>query len=178
MQNGPQGQRGAAPSPAGRAMSPITMAVLGLLAYKALKSFTAQPSPAPAPTPAAPAPTPAASPGGSIGDLLKNGLGGLLSGNQAGNVLSNGLNDLLKQFQQSGHGDIMKSWIGDGQNQPVAPSDLAKALGADQIKTLMDHSGLSRDDLLKALSQHLPGVVDALTPNGRVPTGQEVSRAL
>ena len=40
MQNGPRGNRGL-----GGGMSPITMALLGLLAYKAVKSFhsTSQP---------------------------------------------------------------------------------------------------------------------------------------
>lgn len=43
MQNGPRGQRDATASSQG--MSPLTMAVLGLLAYKAIKSFTGnQPS--------------------------------------------------------------------------------------------------------------------------------------
>ena len=43
MQNGPRGQRDATASSQG--MSPLTMAVLGLLAYKAFKSFTGnQPS--------------------------------------------------------------------------------------------------------------------------------------
>jgi hypothetical protein len=41
MQNGPRGQRG--PSTGIGGMSPITMAVLGLLAYKALKHFGSQP---------------------------------------------------------------------------------------------------------------------------------------
>jgi hypothetical protein len=38
MQNGPRGQR--EPSGSGGGMSPITMAILGLLAYKAVKSFS------------------------------------------------------------------------------------------------------------------------------------------
>jgi uncharacterized protein YidB (DUF937 family) len=39
-------------------------------------------------------------------------LGGLLAGGAAGSVLSGGLNDLLKQFQQSGHSDTASSWVG------------------------------------------------------------------
>jgi uncharacterized protein YidB (DUF937 family) len=35
---------------------------------------------------------------------------------------------------------------------------------------------MSRDDLLNGLSQRLPGVVDRLTPNGRLPTEQEAAR--
>ena len=40
------------------------------------------------------------------------------------------------------------------------------------------HSGLSQNDLLEGLSQYLPQVVDHLTPNGRMPTDQELSRSL
>jgi uncharacterized protein YidB (DUF937 family) len=175
MQNGPGGQRNPSAS-GGGGMSPITMAVLGLLAYKALKSFTGQPSAAPA-NPGAPAPSPSSSSGG-LGDILKSGLGGVLAGGAAGGILSGGLNDLLKQFQQSGHGDVAKSWVANGPNKSISSDDLAKALGADQISTLMSHSGLSRQDLLSGLSQHLPEAVNHLTPDGRVPTEQEMSQSI
>ena len=182
MQNGPHGQRG--PSAGSGGMSPITVAVLGLLAYKALKSFTRQPNAVPAGA-APPAPRPGAMPGGvtgglagGLGDILKSGLGGMLAGGAAGSVLSGGLNDLLKQFQQSGQAEVAKSWVGNGPNQSISSDDLAKALGADQINTLMAHSGLSRQDLLAGLSQHLPEVVNELTPDGRLPTEQELSRSI
>jgi uncharacterized protein YidB (DUF937 family) len=188
MQNGPHGRP--APSTgtgtASGGMSPITMAILGLLAYKALKSFTGgQPSAAPAGRPAAPFPPSGGNintgmPGGlggglpgGLGDLLKGGLGGLLAGGAAGTVLGGGLNDLMKQLQQKGLGDAANSWIGNGPNKAVSPNDLANALGADQINSLMSHSGLSRDELLEGLSQHLPQVVDQLTPDGKVP--QEIA---
>lgn len=176
MQNGPHGPRGSSTG-SGGGMSPLTMAVLGLLAYKAVKSFTSQPGAAPA-APAAPGSSQSAGSGGGLGDLLKNGLGGLLPGGAAGSVLSGGLNDLLKQFQQSGHGDVAKSWVDNGPNKAIASDDLAKALGGDQINTLMAHTGLSRQDLLAGLSQYLPEAVNQLTPDGRLPTEQELSRSL
>jgi uncharacterized protein YidB (DUF937 family) len=176
MQNGPHGPRGSSTG-SGGGMSPLTMAVLGLLAYKAVKSFTNQPGAAPA-APAAPGSSQSAGSGGGLGDLLKNGLGGLLAGGAAGSVLSGGLNDLLKQFQQSGHGDVAKSWVDNGPNKAVSSDDLAKALGGDQINTLMTHTGLSRQDLLAGLSQYLPEAVNQLTPDGRLPTEQELSRSL
>ena len=182
-------------------MSPITMAILGLLAYKALKSFTSQPANAgPAPGTPAPAPAqaravawaissrtcwadrhrrrPAVPAAGGLNDILKGGLGGLLAGGAAGTVLSGGLNDVLKQLQQAGQGDVAKSWVGTGPNKAISPDDLASALGADQINALSAHSGLSQNDLLEGLSQYLPQVVDHLTPNGRMPTDQELSRSL
>jgi uncharacterized protein YidB (DUF937 family) len=177
MQNGPRGQPG--PVGSGGGMSPITMAILGLLAYKAIKSFTGQQT-----TPASPGASPgsgtsnAGLSGGSLGDLLKGGLGGLLAGGAAGSVLSGGLNDLLKQLQESGHSETANSWVGSGPNKDIAPNDLANALGADKINALIAQSGMSRDDLLHGLSQYLPQVVDQLTPQGRVPTEQEASRLL
>jgi uncharacterized protein YidB (DUF937 family) len=177
MQNGPHGPRGPSTG-SGGGMSPLTMAVLGLLAYKAVKSFTSQPGAAPA-APAAPGSSQSAgSGGGGLGDLLKNGLGGLLAGGAAGSVLSGGLNDLLKQFQQSGHDDVAKTWVATGPNKAISSDDLAKALGGDQINTLMAHTGLSRQDLLAGLSQYLPEAVNQLTPDGRLPTEQELSRSL
>jgi uncharacterized protein YidB (DUF937 family) len=176
MQNGPHGPR--CPSTgSGGGMSPITMAILGLLAYKALKGLTSQPTAAPS-APGAPGPTQTGSAGGGLGGLLKGGLGGLLAGNAGGSALSGGLNDLLKQLQQSGQGEVAKSWVANGPNKPISSDDLAKALGADQINTLVAHSGLSRSDLLSALSEHLPDAVNQLTPDGRLPTDQEVSRSL
>jgi uncharacterized protein YidB (DUF937 family) len=173
MQNGPHGPRGPSTG-SGGGMSPLTMAVLGLLAYKAVKSFTSQPGA----TPAAPGSSQNAGSGGGLGDILKNGLGGLLAGGAAGSVLSGGLNDLLKQFQQSGQGDVAKSWVATGANKAISSDDLAKALGGDQISTLMAHTGLSRQDLLAGLSQYLPEAVNQLTPDGRLPTEQELSRSL
>jgi len=179
MQHGPHGQPPPAPSggSAGTGMSPITMAILGLLAYKAMKSFSGEQSGAPAPAGRPPSPPSGgninvAAPeesGGGLSDLLKGGLGGLLAGGAAGSILGGGLTDLVKQLQQRGFGDAANSWIGTGPNETVTPNDLAKALGADQINSLMAHSGLSRDELLEGLSRHLPQVVDQLTPEGRIP---------
>ena len=164
-------------------MSPIMMAVLGLVAYKALKSFTGQPGAGRA-APSAPG-APGLQPDGNtsagsggLGDLLKGGLGTLLAGGAAGSVLSGGLSDLLKQFQQSGHSDTASSWVGTGPNKAISQNDLAGALGADKINALMAQSGMSRDQLLEGLSQYLPQAVDQLTPEGRLPTEQEAAHLL
>lgn len=173
MQNGPRGEK----TPGSGGMSPITMAIIGLLAYKAVKHLSGGGS---APAPAGNAPqripdtTQASLPGG-IGDLLKGGLGGLLAGGAAGSVLSGGLNDLLKQFQQAGHGDTANSWVGTGANKGISVADLAAVLGSDQVKMLIEQTGLSRNELLAGLSKELPGVIDQLTPKGRVPTAAELS---
>ncbi|MBX9640270.1 MAG: hypothetical protein K2X97_11240, partial [Mycobacteriaceae bacterium] len=62
MRNGPHG--------GGRGMSPITMALLALLAYKAVKGFSAS-------KPAGPGMAPA---GAGLGDLLKDAFGNARKG--------------------------------------------------------------------------------------------------
>jgi uncharacterized protein YidB (DUF937 family) len=189
MQNGPRGPSNpSTQSSSGSGMSPMTMAILGLLAWKAVKHLTTgsgQPDASPAP-----APSPAGSGkggtlasggglgGGGLGDLLKGNLGGILGGAAAGSVISGGLGDLLKQLQQNGHGETANSWVSPGPNKQIAPGDLASALGADQIKGLMSQTGLSREDLLSGLSKQLPDVINHLTPDGRLPTDNELSGRL
>ena len=95
----------------------------------------------------------------------------------AGGLLG-GLGGLLDKLQKGGLGDVANSWIGPGQNQPVSPKQLNPALGSDIIKALAQRSGLSEEELTKQLSQILPGVVDKLTPAGRLPTLAELSETL
>jgi uncharacterized protein YidB (DUF937 family) len=132
----------------GGGMSPLTMALLGLLAHKALR-------------------------GKNLSDMFGNagggGLGGLLQGSLGG-LLGGGLSDLLKQFQNNGQGDKAASWVASGPNKPIRPDELEAALGAERISWLMQQTGLSRDELLQGLSRELPGAIDELTPGGRLPS--------
>jgi len=97
---------------------------------------------------------------------------------QAGGGQGGGLNDLLKQFQQGGQSDVVQSWIGTGPNKQISPDVLSKVLSPDQIRTLSAHTGMSRDQLIAALSQQLPDLVNQLTPDGRIPTEREASRLI
>ncbi len=96
------------------------------------------------------------------------------SGEGPGGLLG-GLGGLLDKLQRGGLGNVANSWVGSGQNQPVSPGQLGPALGPDIIKALAQRSGLSEEELTKQLSQILPGVVDKLTPAGRLPTLAELS---
>jgi uncharacterized protein YidB (DUF937 family) len=173
MQNGPHGGQ-SQPAQKSGGMSPLMMALLGLLAYKAFKGSSSQPAPS--------MPT---SGGGGLGDILGGLLGGgrpsgmpsgTPSGGLGGSVLSGGLGNLLRGFQESGHGHTADSWVGTGPNKAIAPNDLADALGSDTLDTLSQQTGMGRNDLLEALQHQLPGFVDQLTPHGRIPSEDEASR--
>jgi uncharacterized protein YidB (DUF937 family) len=156
----------------GGGMSPITMALLGLLAYKTLKGKNLSDTFGQGTKPA----QGGSANQGSLGDLLRGGLGGLLGGGAAGSILSGGLGDLLKQFQQNGQGEKAESWVSDGQNKSISPHELEQALGEERIRWLMQQTGLSREELMAGLSRELPDVVDRLTPQGRLPSDQEAQR--
>ena len=94
----------------------------------------------------------------------------------AGGLLG-GLGGLLNKLQQGGLGNVAKL-VGSGQNQPVAPGQLGSALGPSIIKMLAQKSGLSEEEITKQLSQVLPGIVDKLTPNGKLPTVAELSQKM
>lgn len=129
--------------------------------------------------PSAPAPTPL--PGGTIADASPPGggfslpsLGGLLAGGAAGGALANGLGGLIDMFTKGGQKSAIDSWVGDGPNKQVSAGDLGSVFSPDMLRQLQQQSGLPQGDLLSQLSQILPGLINGMTPNGRVPTEQEV----
>jgi uncharacterized protein YidB (DUF937 family) len=173
MQNGPRGE----PTPGSGGMSKITMALLGFLAYKAYKHMG---SSSQAPQVGAPSSYPSVR-GGEPSDAEPGGLAGVLrtifgGGSVPGNVLSRGVDHTVRDLEQSGQGEIARSWVGSGANRPITPGKLEAALGEDAIRDLMQQTGMEREELLAALSEHLPRVIDHLTPEGRIPTEQEAAR--
>jgi len=97
----------------------------------------------------------------------------MLANNQSGGSGAlgglGGLGGLLGTLQNAGLGQIVDSWIGTGQNQPVSGDQLAQALGDDQLSSLAQTAGIPQSDIAGHLAQILPGLVDHLTPNGQVP---------
>ncbi|MEW6224577.1 MAG: YidB family protein [Chloroflexota bacterium] len=101
--------------------------------------------------------------GGAGGDLV-GALGGLVGG-------EGGLQGLIAQLGQGGLGDVVGSWVGTGRNRPVDPQQLASALGPEKLQQLAGQSGLSIDKLLPILAAALPTIIDAVTPDGKVTSG-------
>jgi uncharacterized protein YidB (DUF937 family) len=115
---------------------------------------------------------------GQMGDTATEGQSGLMGVvmglvNQQG-----GLSGLVSQLSQGGLGDAVKSWVGTGANQPVSGEAITQAMGSDKIQELAAKAGLSTDALSSGLAQMLPGVVDKLTPNGEVPSGDLMEQGL
>ena len=133
--------------PGGNVAAPLAIAAGALLLGKYLSSRSAPPTQEAQPAPA---------------------------GAQGGGLFG-GLNDLVQKFQNAGHGDVVNSWIGSGPNQPVSPAQVGSALGQQTISDLARQAGVSEEELLNHLAQALPGLVNGLTPNGRLPTQAELA---
>ena len=111
---------------------------------------------------------------GGIGGLLAQlGLGGA----SAGGILGGGLDELMERFKQSGQSETIESWVNTGPNKPCTADQLERAIGPEVWDTLSKQTGLSRDELVTRLCRELPDAVDKYTPQGRVPTEAEFSRA-
>jgi uncharacterized protein YidB (DUF937 family) len=81
-----------------------------------------------------------------------------------------GLGDLVQKFEGAGLGGVISSWVGSGENQAVAPDALHGILGSDLVQQMAAKTGLPIDQLLPQIAQHLPGLVDHMTPDGQLPS--------
>ena len=148
--------------PGGSISKPLLVAAGTLLLGKMFSGgfgggSTAEPSASPVSLPRGQAPASQAPATGESGGLL-GGLGGLLS-----------------RLQQAGYGDVASSWVGSGENASIQPTQLGSALGQQTVSDLARRAGVSEQEVLSQLSKVLPGLVNNLTPNGRLPTQNEVS---
>jgi uncharacterized protein YidB (DUF937 family) len=109
--------------------------------------------------------------GGGLGDILGQVLGG--GGGGAG-----GLGGLLEKLGQSGLGAQAQSWVGPGQNMSIQPGAIRDVFGSGGLAAIAQQAGLSEDDAADGLAQLLPEVVNHVTPQGRVPDGNELEATL
>jgi uncharacterized protein YidB (DUF937 family) len=85
-----------------------------------------------------------------------------------------GLDGLVQKFEASGLGPVISSWIGTGANQAVSPDALHGILGSDLVQQIAAKTGLPIEQLLPQIAQHLPQLIDGMTPNGQVPSGNSM----
>ena len=117
---------------------------------------------------------------GKVMGGMRGGQGG--SGNLLGMVTeliqqSGGLSGLLQKFEGAGMGDLVSSWVGNGENQPVEAGQVSAALGGDTLNHLASKFGVDAGEVSGMLAQVLPQAVDGLTPNGEVDDSTPVSES-
>jgi len=99
--------------------------------------------------------------GGAIGAAMVTAVNSLIEKH-------GGLKGLVNDLEQKGLGPVVQSWIGTGENEPIAPKQVNQALGSDTLKELAAKTGMSSDELAAKLAEFLPKAVDKLTPQGKI----------
>jgi uncharacterized protein YidB (DUF937 family) len=84
-----------------------------------------------------------------------------------------GLEGIVAKLQSGGLQDVVQSWIGTGANLPVSAEQLQSVLGSEQVAGLAKSLGIDTSQIASAL----PGLIDQLSPNGRLPQG-DISQIL
>jgi uncharacterized protein YidB (DUF937 family) len=119
---------------------------------------------------------------GLFDDLLKTGLSSAAGGGQQQgkslatglfemltNPQTGGLQGLVQSFTQKGLGNIVSSWVSTGPNLPISGDQIQSALGNDTLSSLAQKAGVAPEMASSLLAQVLPGLVDKLTPEGKIP---------
>jgi uncharacterized protein YidB (DUF937 family) len=99
---------------------------------------------------------------GQDSSLLSSVLGEVLAGG------GGGLSAIVARLEQAGMSDIVKSWLGNGENQPISTDQLKEVINSDQLKQLAEKFGIPLDDVLGNLAQILPEAVDRQSPTGKL----------
>ncbi len=116
----------------------------------------------------------------SLFDSLEQEVSSLAGGNASGdseilghvmslvnNPGTGGLQGLVQQFQSNGLGEMVNSWVGNGANQPISGDQIAQVIGQGKLNDIASKLGIQPDQIGGLIAQHLPGVIDKLTPQGQ-----------
>ena len=79
-----------------------------------------------------------------------------------------GLTGILDKFKQGGLAEQAASWVGKGENMPISAEQISSVLGNGAIAEMAAKFGIDPDTLSSQIAEHLPTVVDKLTPDGEV----------
>ena len=87
----------------------------------------------------------------ALNTLVGNGSGGL---------------DLVKfvgGLSQNGLGEIVGSWLGNGENKAISVEQITTLLGSDNVASFASELGISQESAAAALAEAVPQVVDQAT---------------
>ena len=79
-----------------------------------------------------------------------------------------GLTGILDKFKEGGLAEQAASWVGKGENMPISAEQISSVLGNSAIAEMAAKFGIDPDTLSNQIAEHLPTVVDKLTPDGEV----------
>lgn len=79
-----------------------------------------------------------------------------------------GLGGIVTKFQEGGLADVVATWVAKGENAPVSSNQITEILGSSAITDMATKFGISPEMLSSKIAEHLPNMVDKMTPNGEI----------
>ena len=89
-----------------------------------------------------------------------------------------GLSKMMQGAQASGLSAQADSWVGTGENEPVSGQDVKAVVGDDTVQELAREAGISEEEAASVLAQVVPQVVNGLSPNGQLPSDDDLEQLL
>lgn len=89
-----------------------------------------------------------------------------------------GVQGLIEKFQQGGLEQIVKSWIGTGENLPISAAQILEIFGQKHLETAAEEVGVPQQEAPNLLAEYLPKIVDTLSPNGQLDLSKLDTNAL
>jgi len=116
-----------------------------------------------------------ASSGGSSG-MNVGAMAAALAPLVAGFLKSGGLSKIMQGAQQAGLSAQADSWVGTGENQAIDPQQAKAVVGDDTVRELAQQAGVSEDEAAAVLAKVVPQVVNGVSPNGQLPSDDELDQ--
>jgi uncharacterized protein YidB (DUF937 family) len=82
----------------------------------------------------------------------------------------------LSGAQASGLSSQADSWVGTGDNIPVSGEEIKSVVGEGTVQQVAEQAGISEHEAADVLAKVVPEVVNGLTPNGEVPSDDELGK--
>jgi len=80
-----------------------------------------------------------------------------------------GIEGVITEFEKTGYGQHVKSWVSTGPNLPISAQQIQQVLGSDKVKELAAKFGIPIDKAAELLAQYVPTAIDKATPEGKLP---------
>jgi uncharacterized protein YidB (DUF937 family) len=93
-----------------------------------------------------------------LGDIA-NALSSLVQNKEGGLDLST----FVSGLSENGLGEIVGSWLGNGENKVISLDQIMDLLGSEKVSEFASQLGLSQESAAQALADALPQVVDTAT---------------
>ena len=80
-----------------------------------------------------------------------------------------GMGAVLEKFRQKGMDRQAQSWMSTGDNQPIDGPSVEQVVGPEELQQMAQRLGVPQEQVVQALAQIMPEMVDKMTPEGQLP---------